>query len=487
MSIRRKPIFFKFPESLTGLSVLNIGAWDGFFSFEAEKRGAKRVVAYDLHPPDYYGFALAKELLGSQVKYIQGGVYDLSPEAVGTFDVVFFFGVFYHLRYPLLALDRIWSVTDQYMLMESHFLDNRLILEDGKSLPLSDIDTQYGGISLYQFYRYDELQPGDYSNWFAPNRHIAVESGLWTAGFRPEFLHAWGDRIAFKAVKLPGTPEYQRQTYEGLKWIAHQDGSQSLIFPPAIHQVSLHQRQDPSQANEQHGAAIAQLQAQEHGLLQGYNNLQQPDVLEQPSTKTQATVEALLELLKSSEARCQGMHEALRELHKSSEARCQDMQHVLQTIKHTRAYRLLHRLGRWRFMEQELAELPASGSWCPGDSASPALHLPTTQTLAAYKTAIDAAHTAQPNRDMLDRIRSHNHFVVDQMHAIRSLKGRVLLDIGASTWGYALERALEQGAALYVGIGLEMATSQYVLGDDGNVGLLLNMDAAARAVAGRHV
>ncbi|HEY7441177.1 MAG TPA: hypothetical protein VH701_02065, partial [Vicinamibacterales bacterium] len=35
------------PDDLSGLSVLDIGAWDGFFSFEAERRGARRVLATD--------------------------------------------------------------------------------------------------------------------------------------------------------------------------------------------------------------------------------------------------------------------------------------------------------------------------------------------------------------------------------------------------------------------------------------------------------
>src|SRR3954466_11917283 len=37
----------RMPQDLSGMSVLDIGAWDGFFSFEAERRGAKRVLAVD--------------------------------------------------------------------------------------------------------------------------------------------------------------------------------------------------------------------------------------------------------------------------------------------------------------------------------------------------------------------------------------------------------------------------------------------------------
>ena len=113
------------PASLAGASVLDIGAWDGFFSFEAERRGAARVVS-----ADYYswhgggwgskaGFELARRTLGSKVEDIDIDVMDLSPERIGTFDVVFFLGVLYHLRHPLLALERVASVTRQLLILET--------------------------------------------------------------------------------------------------------------------------------------------------------------------------------------------------------------------------------------------------------------------------------------------------------------------------------------------------------------------------------
>jgi tRNA (mo5U34)-methyltransferase len=113
------------PASLAGASVLDIGAWDGFFSFEAERRGAARVVA-----ADYYswhgggwgskaGFELARTALRSKVEDVDIDVMDLSPDRVGTFDVVFFLGVLYHLRHPLLALERIAAVTRKLLILET--------------------------------------------------------------------------------------------------------------------------------------------------------------------------------------------------------------------------------------------------------------------------------------------------------------------------------------------------------------------------------
>ncbi len=94
---------FQIPADLTGKTVLDIGAYDGFYSFEAERRGAARVVAADSWAWNWPGsdarrnFELAHEVLGSKVESVVVPVEELSPERVGgVFDVVFFLGVLYH-------------------------------------------------------------------------------------------------------------------------------------------------------------------------------------------------------------------------------------------------------------------------------------------------------------------------------------------------------------------------------------------------------
>ncbi len=76
------------PNDLTGWSVLDIGAWDGFFSFEAEKRGARRVVALDhvvWNDPTVgrKGFELARRTLDSKVEDVDCEVHSISPETAG--------------------------------------------------------------------------------------------------------------------------------------------------------------------------------------------------------------------------------------------------------------------------------------------------------------------------------------------------------------------------------------------------------------------
>jgi tRNA (mo5U34)-methyltransferase len=161
-----------FPRSFEGQTVLDIGAWDGFFSFEAERRGAARVVAADFYSwrgvgwgtnNGKAGFELAHAALGSQVENIEIDVMDVAPERVGTFDVVLFLGVLYHLRHPLLALERVASVCRKLLIVET------VVDMVGINRP------------AVAFYPNRELA-NDPTNWWGPNPH-AVEGMLRDVGF----------------------------------------------------------------------------------------------------------------------------------------------------------------------------------------------------------------------------------------------------------------------------------------------------------------
>ena len=93
-----------------GKSVLDIGCWDGYWSFYAERRGAKSVLATDDCTQNWAegeGIHLAKELLQSSIRIKQDvSVYRLDS-LNETFDVILFLGVFYHLHDPFYAFTQI--------------------------------------------------------------------------------------------------------------------------------------------------------------------------------------------------------------------------------------------------------------------------------------------------------------------------------------------------------------------------------------------
>lgn len=110
---------------IKGKSVLDIGAWDGYMSFEAERRGAARVVATDYFcwsGPGWgtkAGFDYAKAALESRVEGVEVDVFDLKPEALGTFDVVLFPGVLYHLTDPWGGLSKAAKMSHDLLIVET--------------------------------------------------------------------------------------------------------------------------------------------------------------------------------------------------------------------------------------------------------------------------------------------------------------------------------------------------------------------------------
>jgi tRNA (mo5U34)-methyltransferase len=189
---------------LAGKSVLDVGAWDGYFSFAAERLGAERVVALDSviwHNVSKFPFELARARLGSKVEDIELEVLDISPETVGTFDVVLFMGVLYHMRDPMAALEAVSSVTKELLVIETL------------------VDMTFSVRKAVAFYEGTYLG-GDHSNWWAPNAAAAL-------GMVREF--------GFKDVRIIKKPSPLKRLYtitRNVAIVAHSRLSRSVLNLP---------------------------------------------------------------------------------------------------------------------------------------------------------------------------------------------------------------------------------------------------------------
>jgi tRNA (mo5U34)-methyltransferase len=171
LSILQQEAELVFKHGVLGNTVLDIGAWDGFFSFEAKRRGASRVLATDHHAWvsetgrfSQTGFHLARQILKVDVEDRHLDLPELRPDTVGSFDTVLFLGVFYHLKNPLLALESIFPLVKQTLVLETH-------------LDALDVDRP-----AMIFYPGDTLNK-DTSNWWGPNPEC-VKAMLMECGFR---------------------------------------------------------------------------------------------------------------------------------------------------------------------------------------------------------------------------------------------------------------------------------------------------------------
>ncbi len=118
MDSEEKLRLIQLPEDLRGKSVLDIGCNEGFFAFEAERRGAAYVLAIDSDSRARKKFHVVKHLLKSNVEFLFLDVADLDERKIGRFDVTLFLSVSHHLKEPFSALDRVASVTGEMAIME---------------------------------------------------------------------------------------------------------------------------------------------------------------------------------------------------------------------------------------------------------------------------------------------------------------------------------------------------------------------------------
>jgi tRNA (mo5U34)-methyltransferase len=177
---------FHIPEDLTGKRVLDIGAWDGWFSFEMERRGAS-VMALD--SARNTRLLEAKELLGSKIDYHVGDISRVTAKDVGTFDIVLFLGVLYHLKHPLLALENVCGMCREMACVESFVTD---------ATP--------DGMPAMEFYETGELR-GQLDNWCGPNIACLLAFAR-TAGFaRVQFESVLAERAHVSAYRKWDGPE----------------------------------------------------------------------------------------------------------------------------------------------------------------------------------------------------------------------------------------------------------------------------------------
>ncbi len=163
---------FGLPDDLRGMRVLDIGPWDGFYTFEMERRGAE-VTAIDY--VDLDTFRALHRVFESRADYRQMDVYEMDPADLGTFDIVLCLGVLYHLKHPLLALEKICAVTRGVCIIDTFVIDGGVAPVDRSPLP------------YLEFYERGELG-GQLDNWCGPTV-AAVEALARSAGFaRTEVL-----------------------------------------------------------------------------------------------------------------------------------------------------------------------------------------------------------------------------------------------------------------------------------------------------------
>lgn len=170
------------PEDLSGIEALEVGCNAGFYTFQLARRGARvHSIDVDRHYLDQAEWAAEQFGVSDRVHFEQLEVFDLA-RSDRRYDLIFFMGVFYHLRYPLLALDVLARRVRKWMVFQTLTMPCEDEVEVPLDLSLQDrhllCKSGWPGMAFIEH----NLE-GDPTNWWAANR-AGVEAMLRSSGLR---------------------------------------------------------------------------------------------------------------------------------------------------------------------------------------------------------------------------------------------------------------------------------------------------------------
>lgn len=170
------------PPDLSGLTVLDIGCNAGFYSFEMKRRGAARVLGLD-HDPRYLAQAcFARDQFGVDVEFRRLEVYELDDLGAEQFDLVLFLGVFYHLRHPLLGLDKVVRRVRGRLIFQTLERGSAAAMEIAGDYPFEE-KAIFDDERFPRLHFIEKRYAGDPTNWWIPNP-AASRALLRSAGLR---------------------------------------------------------------------------------------------------------------------------------------------------------------------------------------------------------------------------------------------------------------------------------------------------------------
>ena len=206
------------PDDLSGKTVLDVGCNAGFYSLEAKRRGAARVLGIDSQRNLIRQAEFVRDVRGVDIDYRRMSVYDLDPHAIGQFDVTLALGLLYHCKHLVLALEKLFIVTRELLILET-------AIYPPKKAPAS-FTYEVGGLQpLLHPLAYVENTPDAKEaiyNWFLPGID-ALGALLRNIGFDSVevFSQRQSDRAIFACRKFKPYPDSNMISYLAtrLTWI----------------------------------------------------------------------------------------------------------------------------------------------------------------------------------------------------------------------------------------------------------------------------
>lgn len=172
------------PADLSGKSVLDVGGNAGYFSVQMMKRGAARCVLVEPFEEFAAQARYVAELHSYDIEVVNEDIHTFALTRDERFDYVVFLGLFYHLKYPGIVLDRLAEMTRERMYFQSHVVgDEQLTYEQRDDYAPGTDDDIIRNPTFPRMAFIEHLYNGDPTNWWIPNP-TALEPLLRSAGMK---------------------------------------------------------------------------------------------------------------------------------------------------------------------------------------------------------------------------------------------------------------------------------------------------------------
>lgn len=199
------------PENLSGKTVLDIGCNGGFYSIQANLRGAK-VLGVDAKRWHVRQALFASQALNLRdINFKRESLYSLKPNVHGTFDVVLALGLVYHLKHLVKGLEGLFDMCQDLLILETAVLDSQE--------HISYIDSIGHELFPLRYVKNDAYKDEAASNWFFPTAET-VKAMLEDVGFSEVQIHDhFNGRCVLTARKNALSSDSRFSAFLGVKFI----------------------------------------------------------------------------------------------------------------------------------------------------------------------------------------------------------------------------------------------------------------------------
>ncbi len=214
------------PKDLTGKSLLDVGCNGGFYCVEAKRLGASRVLGVDGQRQHVRQGLFVRKVLGLDLEFRRFSVYDIDPRTIGRFDITLALGLVYHLKHLVLALERLYDVTNELLILETAIIPPEKTPESFVQ-PLGEIRQ-----TLHPVFFADNPPEAKEQvfNWFLPGT-AALQALLMNVGFDDAVIHSVvSDRAVIVCRK--GADRSRRSVHDYVAHLAFDAEKPSAICRP---------------------------------------------------------------------------------------------------------------------------------------------------------------------------------------------------------------------------------------------------------------